>query len=216
MSFFEFWSEAIYDKSDSYIHSEDESVLSELSHLIDDDLDFSFPPGPIFGPLKTAKIILCYANPGIDDLSLEAIRNPKSLAELFEQLAGNKNYPHHLAGWREWFNQRANSLFDGDIELAGRHISIFNLVPYSSVNMDKVEKIANCLPSVWVAQNHLRSVLIPKAKAGEVLLIMCRSNHLWGLKSTHGCENILINNVRNGFSQSVKIKVKEWRHLNGI
>ncbi|CAG17999.1 hypothetical protein [Photobacterium profundum] len=216
MNIFEFWREVTEDKSGRYIHHEDESVLSELSHLVGDDLDFSFPPGPIFGPLKTAKIVLCYANPGIDDLSLDTIRRPEFQTELFDQLAGINNYPHHLSGWKEWFNQRANSLFDGDIELAGKHISVFNLIPYASVNMDKVEKVANCLPSVWVAQNYLRSVLIPKAKSGDILLIMCRSGHLWGLKSAHGCDNILINNVRSGFSQDVKNKVKEWCHRQGI
>ncbi|EGQ8224942.1 hypothetical protein GUM54_17630 [Vibrio cholerae] len=213
---FEYWNNVIDDQSGRYIHPEDENVLIELSHLVENDMDFSFPPGPIFGPLKTAKIVLCYANPGIDDLSLNTIQDSEFKDELFKQLTGVHKYPHHLAGWNEWFSPRANSLFDGDIELACEYMSVFNLVPYASRNMDKVEKIANCLPSVWIAQNYLRTVLIPKAKAGDILLIMCRSSHLWGLKSAHGSDNILMNNVRSGFSQDVKKKVKEWRHLKGI
>ncbi|UAB73831.1 hypothetical protein INR79_22055 [Vibrio sp. SCSIO 43132] len=216
MDLFEFWREVTVDKSGRCIHHEDEIILRELSHLVGDDLDFSFPPGAIYGPLKTAKIVLCYANPGVDDLSLDTVRSPEFKSELYDQLLGTNDYPHHLPGWNQWFGVIANSLFDGHIELAGKHISVFNLVPYASINMDRVKKVANCLPSAWVAQNYLRTVLIPKAKSGDILLIMCRSGHLWGLKSMYGCDNIVINGVRYGFSRSVKKKVKEWRNLNGI
>ncbi len=71
------------DRSGHYAHKEDQLVLDQLNHLIEDDLDFSFPPGPIFGPLKTVEIVLYYANPGVDDLSLAALQSSASISELF-------------------------------------------------------------------------------------------------------------------------------------
>ncbi|HIH8963814.1 hypothetical protein [Serratia marcescens] len=210
MDLFKFWSNAVYDDSNGYIHQDDVVVLDELSKLVDGDIDRTFPPGPFFGPLKTAKIVLCYANPGIDEPSIQGVNAEGGRVVLLNQLTGIEPYPYQLEGWRQWFSKCANSLFDGDISLASESIAVFNLLPYASKNMDKLERVANCLPSVWMAQNHLRTVLIPKAKRKEILLIMCRSKHLWGLKTSLGCENILINGVRSGFTQEVKKKVHNW------
>lgn len=214
MSLITFWQSA--ELTNNYQHPKDVTVLNELSHLSGSDINFDFPPGPFFGPLKTAKIILCYANPGIDSPSLLAISDSKNCELLLSQLQGNQPYPHALPGWHEWFSQRANSLFGGDINTAGKNIVVLNLLPYASVNMDKIEKIANCLPSVWAAQQYLRETLIPKAQRGEILLIMCRSSHLWGLRSSHNCQNIIINNTRSGFLSQVKAQVSGWMADNII
>ena len=210
MDIFEYWQAENYEYATEYVHSNDISVLHDLSYMLDSSLDFSFPPGPFFGPLKTAKVILCYGNPGIDDPSVSAITSPASHEILINQLSGESEYPHILSGWRQWFSQKANSLFDGNIELAGKNVAIFNLIPYASKNMDHISKIANCLPSVWAAQDHLRKILIPKAKAGKILLVMCRSSNLWGLKSSHNCRNILINDSRTGFNSEIKGNIKNW------
>jgi hypothetical protein len=82
--------------------------------------------------------------------------------------------------------------------------------------MDKVQFIANSIPSVWAAQSYLRDVLIPKAKNGKILLIMCRSSQYWGLRSSHGSENIILNNVRSGFTEKTKAKVNDWRKKKGL
>lgn len=205
MSIFEFWQRL--DKDSGYIHPDDAIILNELEKEYPMDFNFNFPPGQYFGPLKTAKIVLCYANPGVDTPSLKAISDPTNHEFLLKQLSGEENYPYQISGWYEWFSKVANSLFNGDIQLASSTIAIANLLPYASVNMDKAEPIAQCLPSVWVMQNHLRNNLIPKAKNGEILLVMCRSNHLWGLRSCHNSENIIISNTRTGFTAQTKEKV---------
>jgi hypothetical protein len=214
MGIFEYWKEV--DSLKTPIHPRDLRVLEELSHYVESDLNYDFPPGPYFGSLKNAKIVLCYANPGIDEPSLETIQSIPNRELLLKQLDGKQPYPYQLLGWKEWFSQRANSLFGGDQQLASEKLAVFNLFPYASRNMDNVEKVATCLPSVWVAQSHLREELIPRALAGEVLLVMCRSAHLWGLRSEHGSNNILINTVRSGFTERVKKRVQEWRLEQGI
>jgi len=100
------------------------------------------------------------------------------------------------------------------LEQASHQMAVINLIPYASENMDNLASIANCLPSSWVAQRFLREHLIPKAKKGETLLIMCRSAHLWGLKSSHGSDNIIINKTRMGFTAEVKSKALAWRKNN--
>ncbi|MCE9945011.1 MULTISPECIES: hypothetical protein [Aeromonas] len=208
MSLFEFWEQL--DKSENYIHPDDQLVLNELNESHDVDFNFDFPPGHYFGPLKTAKIVLCYANPGIDTPSLSAIKDADNRKLLLKQLSGEEHYPYKIPGWFEWFSKVANSLFLGDIELASSTIAVANLLPYASVNMDKSEVIANCLPSAWAMQNHLRENLIPRAKHGEILLIMCRSSHLWGLRTSLNAENIIINNTRTGFTKKTKSKVSHF------
>ncbi|GGE93855.1 hypothetical protein [Pseudoalteromonas gelatinilytica] len=212
MDIFQYW---LNLGSDSYKHPDDLVVLEELKEHTKKELNFEFPPGPYWGPLKKAKIVLCYANPSVNSPSLETIKDESNINTLIEQLKGTEKYPYKLNGWYKWFSQKANSLFSEindaqRLEKASAHIAVINLIPYASENMKNLESIANCLPSAWAAQRYLRENLIPKAQRWEILLIMCRSSHLWGLKSPHGSPNILINNARNGFTGSVKKAAKKW------
>ncbi|UPW16934.1 hypothetical protein M0C34_11825 [Agarivorans sp. TSD2052] len=208
MSIFEFWKEV--ESGEKHIHPDDKTVLAELKHYHKSDLNYSFPPGPFFGPLKTAKIILCYANPSVDAPSLDTVACNLNRETLMRQLDGEQPYPYELNGWGQWFSQRANSLFGGDVKLASKQLAVINLIPYASKSMDNVERIASCLPSAWAAQNYLRYTLIPKALKGEILLVMCRSAHLWGLRSSHGSDHIIINTARSGFDQNSKKRITEW------
>jgi hypothetical protein len=214
MDFFDYWC-ACRIKG-TFRHPNDNIVLEELKLLIDGDFEYELPPGPYFGPLKTASIVLCYANPSVDEGSSTVIASKKLQEILFKQLDGDQPYPYNIPGWDKWFRPVAKYLYAGDIEAAAKNIAVFNLIPYASVNMDKVQFIANSIPSVWAAQSYLRDVLIPKAKNGKILLIMCRSSQYWGLRSSHGSENIILNNVRSGFTEETKAKVNDWRKKNGL
>lgn len=213
MDFFEYWHTC--HKSLSTEHPNDRVVLGELESIDVNEFEFALPPGPFFGPLKNAKIVLCYANPSRDSKTSEVINSSDHLNQLFEQLDGLQPYPHKIPGWDSWFRPVANSLFDGDVIAASNNISVFNLVPYASTNMDRVKTFANCLPSVWAAQDYLRNTLIPKALQGDILLVMCRSSQLWGLRTPFGSEkNIVINRgARVGFTKETKETVIAWRKL---
>lgn len=76
MSLFTFWQPEML--TENYQHRDDVTVLQELRGLYGDDFYFDFPPGPYFGPLKTAKVVLCYANPGADHPSKETISDSKN------------------------------------------------------------------------------------------------------------------------------------------
>ncbi|MXR69946.1 hypothetical protein GNT65_14885 [Shewanella sp. JBTF-M18] len=213
MDFFEYWNTCLINRITK--HNDDFIVFGELKRLknsidVDDIFEFGLPPGPFFGPLKTAKIVLCYANPSRDAKTAEVVASTALKEQLFAQLDGLQHYPYQIPGWDKWFKPVANSLFDGDCELASKHLCVFNLVPYASFNMDKVQSFATSLPSVWAAQEYLRHTLIPKAKRNEILLVICRSSQLWGLQTSHGCDNIIVNKTRVGFTEKTKCKVKAW------
>ncbi|WP_345009405.1 hypothetical protein [Pseudaeromonas paramecii] len=214
MNIFDFWQR--FDHRDENTHPDDEAVLAELQAAYSTDFDMTFPPGPYFGPLKTAKIVLCYANPSADQPSVKAVSKQNHHDTLLRQLSGEEDYPYQIGGWDTWFRRVANSLFAGDDKLASRTVAIANLIPYASKNMDNVEAIANCLPSVWAMQDHLRHNLIPRAKRGEILLVMCRSSHLWGLRTSHGSENIIINDVRSGYTTEIKKIVSKFLAMNNF
>ncbi|QSX33955.1 hypothetical protein JYB87_01485 [Shewanella avicenniae] len=214
MDFFEYWKPCLAIGLTK--HPDDLVVLDELNHElqkpIDSEFEFGLPPGPFFGPLKTAKIVLCYANPSRDSKTSEVVADVALKEQLFAQLDGLHSYPYQIPGWDKWFKPVANSLFNGNCEQAAKHISVFNLVPYASTNMDIVQSFATSLPSVWAAQEYLRYTLIPKAKRKEILLVMCRSSQLWGLQTSHDAENIIINRTRVGFTDDTKMRVKAWCH----
>ncbi len=180
------------------------------------EFEFGLPPGPFFGPLKTAKVILCYANPSRDAKTAKVIASEPDKELLFAQLDGLQPYPYQVPGWDKWFKPVANSLFEGHCATASKHICVFNLIPYASVNIDKVQNIATSLPSVWAAQEYLRKTLIPKAISGEIMLVMCRSAQLWGLQTPHGAKNIVINKTRVGFTVETKERVKVWRNTMNL
>ena len=214
MEIFEYWNSCLAMGLTK--HPDDLVVLDELHHdlnkAIDCEFEFGLPPGPFFGPLKTAKIVLCYANPSRDESTAEVVTSTALKERLFAQLDGLQSYPYQIPGWDKWFKPVANSLFDGNCELASKHICVFNLVPYASTNMDQVQSFAASLPSVWAAQEYLRRTLIPQALREEILLVMCRSSLLWGLQTQHGSANIVINKTRVGFTDETKKRIKAWRN----
>ncbi|MFB2801012.1 hypothetical protein [Shewanella seohaensis] len=214
MDFFDYWNPCLAIGLTK--HPDDLAVLDEFHYAlkkpIASEFEFGLPPGPFFGPLKTAKIVLCYANPSCDESTAEVVASQELKDKLFAQLNGLQSYPYQIPGWDKWFKPVANSLFDGNSALASKHICVFNLVPYASINMDQVQSFATSLPSVWAAQEYLRRTLIPQALREEILLVMCRSSQLWGLQTPHGSANIVINKTRVGFTDETKKRIKAWRN----
>lgn len=197
------------------MHPRDIDIIEDLKKKIDMELKFEYPPGPFFGPLKDAKIVFLYGNPGVDDESDVSIQDNAHRSTLFAQLKGTEPYPFKIPGWEKWFSNKFNQVFEFGSdntkrEKIARIISVFNLIPYASVNMDKLNTVAHCLPSVWEAQIFLRNTLIPNAKEGKLLLVVSRSSHLWGIKTTYRSENILINGARHGFDDFCKKRIREF------
>lgn len=205
MNIFEFW-EQIQQSDDLNIHQEDKVVLEHCNV----GFDYSFPPGPYFGPLKNSKLIFFYGNPGIDIKSKMTIQDIEKRNELYVQLSGDKPYPINLPGWNEWFSNKFSNLFGDKLIDASSIISIFNVIPYASENMDNLNPNFNCLKSTWIAQEYLRKTLLPDALSQKRMLVICRSSSLWGIKTDLNSANIIINKSRNGIDEVNKEKIITW------
>jgi len=168
--------------SNQDVHTEDRPFLNAKINEQNQQkkttkLSFKFDgriPSPWDGNLKKAKIVICYANPASDE-------NDKDHKDIMlKQLSGNAPLPTEIDAWKKWYEDKK---FDRLGEFEGSNeISVFNLCPYASENMSDVNwRVASGLPSVWMAQKHLREVLIPKALKGKIFLVIARAHRFWGV-----------------------------------
>lgn len=166
------------------------------------------PPGPWDGPLMTAKVVVCYANPGY------APEDAGRRDLIANQLSGKEELP---GCWDEWYLPRIGGI-GIPIGTLRKVVAIFNVCPYSSVEMgDREARLASGLPSVWAAQKHLREVLIPQALSGRIFLVVARKHQLWGV--VEGCEGETFRLVRNraGHLAGVGAEIGRWlRERHGI
>ena len=159
------------------------------------------PPGPWDGPLLTAKVVICYANPGYDPED-SGRRNL-----ITRQLSGHEELP---SCWDSWYLPRIGTI-GLSTETLRKTVSIFNICPYSSREMnDREIKLASGLPSVWAAQKHLREILIPQALAGQIFLVIARKHQLWGVIEGLECETLRLIRNRAGYLTTVAPEIKNW------
>ena len=170
-------------------------------------------PSPWDGNLEEAKIVICYANPASDE------NDGCYKKEMKEQLFGNASLPTDIPAWNKWYiKKKFDRLFDRLGEFEGSNeISVFNLCPYASENMSDVNwRVASCLPSIWMAQKHLREVLIPKALNKQIFLVIARAHHRWGVPywgedNPFQTENLQIQTNRGGFiTEEIAKAFKAW------
>jgi hypothetical protein len=200
---FDFWNEL---PAGANIHPQDEPIFKSASwHTFETS---HRPPGPWDGPLKTAKVVICYANPGYDP-------EDKSRRELIsKQLSGKEELPDC---WDDWYMPRIGTIGLPATTLR-RVVSIFNICPYSSVEMnDREIRLASGLPSVWAAQKHLREALIPQAMAGQIFLVVARKHQLWGVVEGNERETFRLIRNRAGYLAGVGPAIGNWlREKHGI
>lgn len=207
MDLFEFWEQNM--RLNENIHSADKKILVNKL-FAKSGFNYEFPPGPYFGPLKTAKIVFLYGNPGVDFDSKKTISDKNNLKLLYQQLSGNESYPIQLPGWTSWFTKKMKPIFSQNMDLAIQNVAVFNSSPYASENMDNILGLLNCLPSTWVAQNFLRDTLLKDAISGKRLLVICRAGSVWGVKTNLDCDNILINRNRSWIDKENAVVIKKW------
>ena len=185
------------------VHKEDLSFLKpKMSEERGAQLSFDFKgriPSPWDGNLKSAKIVICYANP------LSDIDDVNNKVQMLEQLSGSAPLPTNIKPWNRWYKQKMFGRL-GKFKNSNT-ISVFNLCPYASENMSDINwRTASCLPSVWWAQKHLREVLIPMALDKEIFLVIARAHKYWGIPSWDNIDlfkegNLRIQTNRGGFIQ---------------
>ncbi|MEY4756320.1 MAG: hypothetical protein RJA34_1218 [Pseudomonadota bacterium] len=162
-----------------------------------------YGPWPFDGPLDTAKVIVCYANP----LYSPVDRTHRHL--IIKQRTGVEPLP---APWYPYYKPRIGAAIGAEMSELSTAVSLFNVCPYPSVTMpDRSIRFASGLPSVWAAQKHLREVLIPQAQAGEIFLVMARKHQLWGVIEGFASDNIAFSrNMGGHLGPTLGGKIREW------
>jgi hypothetical protein len=143
-------------------------------------------PWPFDGPLDNAKVVICLANPNYPIGSYDD-------DECIKQRSGTASLPKCFENFYMSNIRQLNSSF----EIMKDKLAIFNVCPYASSRLEGFEKrVVAGLPSVWAAQRHLRDVLIPKANANKIYLIIIRKHELWGVTEQEHPKNIVLERGR--------------------
>lgn len=202
----------IEQKDHVSLHSWDTFVGQKTFGKSDGKLHLSLLPQPFFGSLAEARIVILTLNPGLHPIDYFAqliIRDPQymkaSLDTLKQRFAGeypfmwlNPQLSWH-SGFTYWHGRFA-AVIDSFVRetcisraeamsFVAKSVAVLELVPYHSVSFGLPAKVMNKLRSVRLALDFVSDMLVPRADAGDTVLVVARKGAMWGL-----CEakNILI------------------------
>jgi hypothetical protein len=165
-------------------------------------LHLSLLPQPFFGCLSTASVFVLTLNPGLHPTDYfaefcvheykEALINTlrQRLDDRFPFIWFNPRFSWH-SGFSYWHGRFARLVdtFAGEfgiprvkaLSFFARSVATIELLPYHSVRFGLPRRILRELHSVDLAHSFVWDVLVPRSKAGQVLLIAARQGGEWGL-----------------------------------
>lgn len=189
---FDYWSRL---PAAECIHPDDRGIIEPFSHKFELDV----PPGHVNGQLRTAPVVVCFLNPGFEEIDRPVFTDPTSRRALFEQIDGASDFPLWFERWRQWFVPRVRFGGRSDQELA-RLVAILNVFPYASRNAKLLTPaLVRDLPSAQVARRYLHGVLIPAARRGERFVVIARGRWAWQFDASLASGNVrLAPNPRGG------------------
>lgn len=180
---------------DRFIGQDDFGVRDSRLHL-------SLLPQPFFGDLSMASVFVLTLNPGLHpgdyyaeflvpeykDAAVKTMR--QQLNSRFPFIWLDPRFSWH-AGFSYWHGRFASLIdaFMGDLRISrrealtffARSIATLEMLPYHSISFSLPQRIMEQLRSVQLARSFVSDVLVPRAKAGEVLLIAARQGAAWSL-----------------------------------
>lgn len=179
----------------------------DVAYLSNNPFTKNVLPCPFDGPLETARVVICLANPNYEKV--------EDKVGLNEQLLAMRTGEEKLPDLFEDFYKRITAPIGLPEESRRRLVALLNVCPYASASMgDRMIKVAAGLPSVWQAQQYLRDVLIPRAQTGNIYLVLMRKHQLWGI--TKGVElagnlRVVQGRERNGvMSLALGKEIRDW------
>ena len=173
-----------------YVHPEDSFYLDENGPF-----ELGLLPQPWVGDLVNAKVFVLLLNPGLSGKEIEIEKeNVKFRQALKTNLLGKSpnlfldgdfhNHPGRL--WMETHLKGVASL-----EVLRRYVALLELVPYHSKDF-RAYSLADRLPTCEDMRNFVHLNLAPRARAGELTLIVQRAAKQWGFSPADECENIIV------------------------
>lgn len=196
MSLFDFWAGL---PGDTRVHPADANVLARVRH----GFDLRCLPAPWTGALRTAKVVLLFLAPGLDDAGFDVEHAVTEAGQEFyvQQRSGLAPMPsaaEHQPHWR-WWTQKTKQ-FGITPEQARHSIAVLDMAPYHSKSFNDYHMLT-ALPSARRALDWAQGTLFPQAMAGERVVICLRSANLWGLQTgaKHGEALFAPRCARSGF-----------------
>jgi hypothetical protein len=168
---------------------------SDVSVLPSNQFETRLAPVPWAGPINTASVFILMLNPGLspEDIPYESGRGAFVNA-LRLNLSGDLPYLYFIRGYEEHPGHRwARGTFGWDLTTSDADkFCALQLVPYHSSGGEVARKIASRLPSSLAVQQFVRHSVLPRARRGEIGLVVARSSALWGLTGEREDQNVLI------------------------
>lgn len=176
-SIFDFWAQM---PRGTRIHPRDEAVLrrNEGQH----GLNLDCLPCSFNGPLRVAKLVLLFLNPGLNDSDVAHAASEGGKDLYFRQWSGHAPLPtskeHETAA--TWASKILRQ-FDMPHAAVASTCSIVNLMPYHS------EAFADwgllpALPSSRATIGWAQDCLFERARKRELVVVCLRSARQWGLR----------------------------------
>lgn len=186
-----FWSVKLDDlrgPEGTWRHPDDREDIDLLFKKMKENLN-TFPC-PFWGPIDTAKLVLCYAGPGSTEnkhgSDRRDARNEEWLKERIASFNGttpiNFGIIHNRA--RNWFLSRIARVLDiskSEAEDLGAKVAIVDLTAYRGVTTTW-EEVA-FLPSTQMMRQWAKHSLFKEAKAKRRVVLVMRANKWWGVPS---------------------------------
>jgi hypothetical protein len=201
----------------------------------DATLHLGLHPIPMLGDLGRAKVIFLLLNPGLKPGDYFAEQDPAyrdGLRRSTQQKFTGVEYPFLFldpafswhSGFLWWTRklrvliQRAQSQKGGGVKGAlcclAKSVANIELYPYHSLKFKLSKKVCSKLPSAKLAKSYVHKVLLPKARSGEIALVVLRRAKEWEVPSGRGVYTFGSGEARGAhLSERTKIGQAVLAHL---
>jgi hypothetical protein len=172
----EFWRRLPPDR---YVHPDDLATLASTKHrLVLEQL-----PVPWYGSLQTARVFVLLLNPGHDAATAPSL-DSEMIALRRRRLAGEGVEADVIAlhrknktGFEKWFGGKLRGV--SKVDALTTDLCVLNLVAYCSPAFQD-HRLIGLLPSTQLVRRIVQEDLAPRARAGEVMLLVVRQAARWG------------------------------------
>ena len=171
---FDFWAEC---PTEAHLHPQDAATFGRAGDI---GFDLRCLPSNVWGPLRTAPVVLLYLTPGFSPTDVAYADSARGQATYGRRRQGFEpldSQEEHEAGWR-WWTRRTKAF--GEPEAIRDKLAILNLGAYHSKRFEDSHALM-ALPSSRIALDWAQAVLFPSAERGERVVVCLKKPRAWGL-----------------------------------
>lgn len=174
----------------------------------DNRLHLGLLPVPLIGDLRRASVFLLLLNPGVGphdyyaEYEVPEYRNAllRNLRQDFKDVSISFLFLDPKFSWHggfDWWHTKFAKIihelarhweisYSRAREKFANQLAAIELLPYHSASFRDADRWIESLPSVALAQEYARKVLLPRARAGNAIVIVTRRAQDWGIPPGKG------------------------------